>query len=275
MDLPGGIWDGAVLRRDFRFKPVIGELELLLDELARQAVSQPERVSQLLTAALDRLGGAAADWHRVHDLTVGDRQFLVRQLSAYLGFDRVWLNAICRTCGEGFDIQVQQSALPVKSAGEGYPRATVKLRGQEIRLRVPTGADQAAIAEFEEPMSVETALLARLIEGAPTFSLDGLAPEEFEGLEAAIEEVAPEVGTEALAHCPACEAENRVAVDPYLCLSAASGEILADIHALASSYHWSEAAILALPRHRRKRYLRQIDRQRGMVGLDDLPPDSG
>lgn len=272
MDLPGGIWDGATLRRDFRFRPVTGKLELLLEESARQPVSQPERVSQLLTTALDRLGGAAAEWQRVHELSVGDRQFLMRQLSARLGFDLLWLNAACGACGKGFDIQVQQSAMPVKPAGEGYPHAMLTLRGQTVRLRVPTGADQAAIAQIAEPATAESALLARLIEGAPAFLLEDLAETEFADLESAIEDIAPEIATEALAHCPACEAENRVAVDPYLCLSAASGEILADIHRLASSYHWSEAAILALPQHRRKRYLRLIDRQRGLVGRGDLPP---
>ena len=270
MDLPGGIWDGATLRRDFGFKPVTGELELLLNELAQQPISQPERISQLLTAALDRLGGEASDWSRVHGLSVGDRQFLVRQLSARLGFDRIWLNAACATCGDGFDIQIQQSAMPVKPAGKGYPRATLKLRGQEINLRVPTGADQAAIAGMQGPAAAETFLLSRLNEGAPAFDLGTLASEEFACLETAIEAIAPEVATEALARCPVCDAENRVAVDPYLCLTAANSEILADIHCLARSYHWSETAILALPLHRRKRYLAMIDRQRGMVGGDTL-----
>lgn len=275
MDLPGGIWDGKELRRDFAFKPVTGTLELLLEELAQRPMSQPKRVSHLLAAALDNLGGQPADWPRVHGLSVGDRQHLMRQFAARLGCDLLWLNASCSACGEGFDIQVRQSAMPVKPAGKSYPTATVTLRGSEIRLRVPTGADQAAMADSVADTQAETTLLERLIEGAPAFALDTLEAAEFAQLEAAVEEVAPEVGTDALALCPACEAENLVPVDPYLCLSVASGEFFAEIHILASHYHWSEAAILALPQQRRKRYLALIDPQRGMVGRSDLAPGTG
>lgn len=269
MHLIGGIWDGTALRRDFSFKPVTGELELLLGELAARPLSQPERVSHLLTAALDDLGGQAADWPRVHGLAVGDRQHLMRQLSARLGSDLLWLNARCHACGEGFDVQIRQSAMPVKSAGASFPTTTVTLRGREIRLRAPTGADQAAIAAVSEPVQAETALLQRLIESAPAFAVDGLDSAEIAQLEAAIEEVAPEVATEALTRCTACEAKNLVPVDPYLCLSPGGGELLVEIHTLASNYHWSETAILALPQQRRKRYLELIDRQRGMIGRGD------
>jgi len=42
-------------------------------------------------------------------------------------------------------------------------------------------------------------------------------------------------------------------------------EIYADVHMLASAYHWSEPQILMLSRARRKRYLSMVDRQCGMV----------
>ena len=70
---------------------------------------------------------------------------------------------------------------------------------------------------------------------------------------------------EAVAACPECQAENRVAIDPYLTLTVASDEIYDDINILARRYNWSEADILRLPRDRRKRYLRMVDRDRGMI----------
>ena len=37
-----------------------------------------------------------------------------------------------------------------------------------------------------------------------------------------------------------------------------------EVHTLAMQYHWSETDILSLPRERRRRYLRLIDRERGV-----------
>ena len=104
------------------------------------------------------------------------------------------------------------------------------------------------------------ALLRRL---APATAGRELDPAEQATLEAAIEEMAPEVALEALAACPECGATTAVAIDPYLTLQLAGGEIHDEVHVLARSYHWAEADILALPRERRKRYLRLIDRERG------------
>jgi hypothetical protein len=56
-----------------------------------------------------------------------------------------------------------------------------------------------------------------------------------------------------------------VGIDPYYCLQHRQEAISADIHTIACNYHWSEAEILALPQKRRRRYLRLIDRARGMI----------
>ena len=41
-----------------------------------------------------------------------------------------------------------------------------------------------------------------------------------------------------------------------------------EIHVLATHYHWSEPAILALPRSRRQRYLALIARQHAARGAE-------
>jgi hypothetical protein len=40
--------------------------------------------------------------------------------------------------------------------------------------------------------------------------------------------------------------------------------ILHDIHQIAMHYHWSQESITALPRQRRKQYLKMIHAARGM-----------
>lgn len=258
MLLPGGIVRDGERRRHFAFRPVDGALEAALAE-AVAAPSMPVAVTAALAAALAEVGGAPATTEAVRELAVGDRQFLVRQLSAHLGRDRVWLTAACRTCGEDFDFEVPQTELPVKEAGPGYPYVEVETPGARLRLRVPTGADQEAIADLPDEVAARTLFERCLIAGAAA------GDDELAAAEAAVEAAAPEVALAALAACPACGADNEIAVDPYLLLSTSPDELFVEVHRLASSYHWSEAEILALPRARRQLYLRLIDRARGLV----------
>lgn len=250
MRLPGGIVRDGERRRSFGFRPVDGALEAALAEAAA-APSLPRAVTSVLAAALAELGGEPVEEQAVRDLAVGDRQFLARQLSVHLGHDPVWLTAVCRACGESFDFEVRQADLPVKEAGESFPYAQVG----SLCLRVPTGADQEAIAGLPDERAVKVLFDRCRVEGEGDMA----------AAEAAIEEVSPEVALAALAVCPACGASNEVAVDPYLGLPAQSEELFTEVHLLASNYHWSEAEILALPRARRQLYLKLIDRSRGLV----------
>ncbi|HEV8579145.1 MAG TPA: hypothetical protein VGX68_08680 [Thermoanaerobaculia bacterium] len=258
MLLPGGIVRDGERRRHFAFRPVDGALETALAE-AVSAPSMPAAVTAALAAALAEVGGEPSSPEVVRELAVGDRQFLVRQLSAHLGRDRVWLTAVCQACGERFDFEVPQTELPVKEAGAGYPYAEAGTPRARLRLRVPTGADQEAVADLPDDRAVR-ALFERCL-------LSGVAAEDEDlaAAEAALEAAAPEVALAALAACPACGAQSEIAVDPYLVLAASPEELFVEVHRLASSYHWSEAEILALPRARRQLYLRLIDRSRGLV----------
>jgi hypothetical protein len=65
--------------------------------------------------------------------------------------------------------------------------------------------------------------------------------------------------TEVQATCPHCAGQTAIAIDPYRCLGNLEGGLLLQVHTLATTYHWSEAQILALPRQRRLRYLQMID----------------
>lgn len=267
MELIGGVVVDGALRRDAVMRPLLGATEMLLAELASSALSQPERVTRFLATTVAEIGGRPIDRAAAAALSVGDRQHLVRRIGAAMGRDLVWLNGTCSACSALFDIPIRQSELPVKPAGPAYPEAAVELGGEPVRLRAPTGADQAAVADME-PEAAVAALLRRL---APATAERGLDAAEQAALEEAVEQMAPEVALEALARCPDCGAENLVAVDPYLTLQLGVSEIYDDVHVLARSYHWCEADILALPRDRRKRYLQLIDRERGMMS-HDAPP---
>jgi hypothetical protein len=67
------------------------------------------------------------------------------------------------------------------------------------------------------------------------------------------------------ASCPACAYVNTVGCDLEALLldgfARAQAAMLDDVAALASVFHWSEAAILALPRWRRAVYLQRISEE--------------
>lgn len=256
MLLPGGIVRDGERRRDFAFRAVDGALEVALAEAALET-NVPRAVTSALAAALADVGGVPATDGVVRNLAVGDRQFLMRQLSAHIGRNLVWLTAACGACDESFDFQVSQAELPVKEAGDGFPFAAAG----RLRVRVPTGADQEAITDIADDARAFRALFARCRVEGP----ENPADDEIAAAEAALEAASPEVTLAALVRCPACDASNQIYVDPYLGIRSTSDELFEEIHRIAASYHWGEAEILALPRARRQLYLRLIDRSRGLV----------
>lgn len=262
VELIGGILVDGTLRRDVVLCELSGSAELVLAELAGSHASMPEKVTRFLTETITSIGGAPVGPDEAAALSVGDRQHLVRRIGVQLGRDLLWLGQTCKACGEDFEIPVRQSQLPVKPAGQGFPATQVDVEGQDIQIRAPNGADQAAIAGMSESTASKI-LLERLTSRPITFDADTARK-----IEAAIEDLSPEVALQASAACPECGAEALVDVDPYLTLANAGREILDDIHVLASRYHWSEAEILALPRARRKTYLSLIDQDRGVVSRD-------
>ncbi len=255
MQLPGGYLQGEVLVREIEFVPIDGHLELALAEIDLARTPMPHAVSQVLARALALPGGhdAAAALEVARALSVADRQYLVRALATRLGMDHLWLTGLCQRCDERFDVEIAQSALPVKPAGAGYPWATVDLAGTPVRVRVPNGQDQEALAHVHEPAEAQALLRARLTCGA---AMEAWA---WPLVEATIEALAPEAAEEVQTSCPHCGHANQLYVDPYACLHIAGDALFDEIHQIASHYHWRERDILDLPRDRRQRYLALIN----------------
>lgn len=265
MRLPGGILRDGARRRDFAFRPLTGAVELALAEAAGARSPMPARVTAALVATLEQVGGEPPLPATVAGLSVADRQFLMGRLAVGLGLEERWFSTDCGRCGERFDFLVDYRDLPVKEAGEGYPFADVETTLGPCRFRVPTGADQLAVAGMSDDDAlrclVDLCLVNRLGDRLHPFT-----PDDLLRIESALEEVAPEVAVSVQASCPACGAPHLIDVDPYVAISRGSGgDLFQEIHILAATYHWSEGEILALPLERRRRYLELIDRARGMA----------
>jgi hypothetical protein len=261
--LPGGLWHQGERLRDWSFAPLTGAVELAIAEAARGAGSLPQRVTAVLSAALGELGGEAVSPELVRSLCVADRQFLMRQLAVVLGMGEDWMAASCQRCGSAFDVPIRHAELPVKPAGQGYPFAEAETSLGLLQLRVATGADQEAVARIDNPAEARRRLARRCLVEPP--AAGRLSDEDVDRIDAALEEVAPELVTQAQVACVDCGSPSELFLDPYVCLSRASTEIYSDIHVLASVYHWSEREILGLPRARRQLYIALVDRARGMA----------
>jgi hypothetical protein len=264
--LPGGLYIDGALRRDYRFNPLCGALELSLAEAAAEEGCTADKVTAVLASALATLVGREPDTLLVATLVVGDRQFLMRQLSVLLDDSQRWLSARCTACGTIFDLSYRPSMLPVKNAGQGFPEMSVQIDEVCYRLRLPTGADQSGLDLGKSREEQQLELLAGLLHPTPDLSI--LSPQDIEKLDQALESMAPEVALQMLAPCPHCQAENTLDLDPYQSLDSAPDALLSEIHVLASTYHWSQREILDLPRRRRRHYLQLIDGNRDTRGME-------
>ncbi len=268
VQLPGGFLHENRIHRQAIFRPICGETELFFQESNRKKDSIPCYVTGILAAALDKIGGIHANPFVVSQLCVADRQYLMLQLASMLEGDVFWILSSCSSCKSDFDICVKRSDLPVKKAGLGYPFATVKLDEAELTCRIPVGEDQEKI----EPLADDDALhllLENCIEevngNAPQEGfIDSLTAADIGCIEDVLEDISPSVTTSLLTHCPECDAEQVVELDPYTLTGTETGNFYQEIHTLAMAYHWSEQDIMALPRSRRRTYLDLIDRSRGM-----------
>ena len=273
MVLPGGMSVAGELRRDFRFRPVNGELELLLGESGEGAESLAAQVTIVLSLALEHVGGVEPTPDHVRDLSVGDRQYLMTRLALQIDNRPVWLAAHCGACGEPFDVSFDYANLPVKPAGEGYPRTTVDTSLGKLKIRAPTGADQEHVAAVpDEDLAMQVLLQRILTSDGARIQPEALSEADIKTIEERVEALSPECATHLLTECPQCHGSNQVPVNLYALLEKTVDVLFDEIHMLASHYHWSEQAILALPRRRRQTYLRLIDKGRGMLRPEDILP---
>jgi len=271
MYLPGGLWNNGKRYREFGFRPLTGAVELAVSEASLYARTLPEAVTDMLLSTLDHIGGLDPDVAMVDALSVGDRQFLVTRLAGRLGGDKAWFTVDCRACGKRFDFCLRFSELPVKPAGPFYPFCETIFETGTFTWRVPNGADQKALAlqesdEDADRILLQCCLVHRKTEaGTAAEVIADLTDSEIDRIEAALEAQAPEIANRVQTACAACSKIHEIEIDPVRYLSASIQRVSMDIHRIASVYHWSEAEILSLPRHRRLRYLDLIDRARGMA----------
>lgn len=275
MELPGGLLHDGRLHRGFSFKPVTGELERIITESGLGGRSLAEQVTIILANALHDVAGLAADKGVVRSLCSGDRQFLIQQLEAVIDPSPKWLTFPCQDCDELIQFKLAPGTLPVKSASHGFPNVSLSLTPGDVEVRVPTGEDEELLAQKARETNDDTSpinlLLKRLLTmQSGSVDIDSLTDEDKEQVDQALDEMTPQPSDSASIECPYCKHHQVIPIDSYEWITRETRSLDEEIHTLAFHYHWSESEILALPRSRRQRYIRLIERNLGKYQAEDF-----
>jgi hypothetical protein len=197
------------------------------------------------------------------DLTAADRdRVLVAAYRATFG-DRVQASPLCTCCAARYDLDFSLGALADSLyAGLDEPgRTGTPIRtGAGHTVRLPVGRDEVAVRDIDDNRRA-FALLDRCIDPpmAPGVDAELLLAEAEEILAA----VAPTVDHVLTATCPECGASQAVRFDaqPYVLglIVAGRERVLREVHLLASTYCWTNEAILDLPRSDRSTLARLVE----------------
>jgi hypothetical protein len=263
VQLPGGLVENGQIERRARFHPLTGRIEQSLIESA-MCQDRSAYVTAVLSHALDRIGELPADATTVSRLSIADRQYLMLRLAAILNGEQLWLKVDCGHCYSLFDVELRRCDLPVKEAGDGFPRVKLQLNEWEIEASVPTGQDQEGIGELGESEAVHWLLhqCIRSVNGQPPTEdfFSRLTEADIAAIDEALDDVSPAVCDRLVVTCPECDKEQYARLDHYAHIGLDECFLYDEIHTLASHYHWSEADILDLPQAKRRRYLDLISR---------------
>ena len=245
------------------FRPLTGTVELAIAEAREINELYPAFVTRILSAAVASIGPVPFSPDAARAISAADRQVLLVQLLIMMGLDTHWLQPWCNSCGERFDVPVTWSQLPVVEPPGDYPVFQGKLGERPIGLRVLTGKAEEMLSAIEDDEAALRALVDFTVDWGAQGSPERLDREALAQIEQQLEDGSPAITHNVVSQCPYCRADVTLTLD-FIDGLMKEASILEDIHQIAMHYHWSESEITALPRQRRRQYLKMIDAARGM-----------
>jgi hypothetical protein len=241
-------------------KPATGAEDMLLLEGSRDTVSLS---IALLRRLVHNADGSEFD---PADLIVTDLEALLLELRRSLYGDVIASRGRCSSdgCDTPIDVSFRigeylahhGSRVPANVERLEAEPAWFQLRGSDQQFRLVTAGDLAAAMRSPQP---ELELAKRTIRSASQTSGSRV--------QKAMQALAPSLSGEIAGQCPECGATVSFWFDVQSYVQRElryDAEFLCDdVHQLASHYHWTEDAILALPRWRRLQYVEMTLRNAG------------
>lgn len=218
--------------------------------------SPPRRAVALLAAAVpDEPPQDLARW------SIGRRDRELLDLREGVFGPALTCLADCPACGSTLEMGLAVDDVRLPRGPEGGERFEVEQEGVAVAFRLPNSDDLAAASE--DPPFFRRVLLERCVETAEREGID-LAPAELppavqDAVSRAMADADPQADIRLNLACPDCghgwNAPFDIAAYLWTEVDAWARSALGEVHALASAYGWSEAAILALSPRRRRFYL--------------------
>lgn len=231
---------------------------------------RPRLVSDVLVACLLPTGNLVFDRAALDALPVGDRLAMLVKLLRASGQDTLVAALTCNAidCGGSFEIEIDLSTLlDYHRHANQESEIEAEADGGSIHLRRPTAEDQNVWRQggFLNPhLATEKMVQSLVIESE--VGMDSPIPEIIiQAIEKAMRAADPLMAPTIESECPDCGQRQQQVLDLGSLLLRRLERIqtgmIEDIHVLASSYHWTEDQVLALPAKRREQYLKLIDRE--------------
>jgi hypothetical protein len=231
-----------------------------LDELAVLETDKapPLAILDLASRVVAQSDGTSVGWDSLPASEVGAVALAIRR--AWIG-DALLTDGWCPEpeCGQRIDVSfrlgeyLEHFAPSVPSTVEVAGDSWYKLAGEEVRFRVPTVADLVGALHAVDSAAALSAACVLPAE---------LNDEQWPKVDAALEELSPNLDGVVGGRCPECGSLMQLRFEPCGYVITELRDLFAglyfEVHLLARTYGWSEADILAMGRSRRIKYAHLI-----------------
>jgi hypothetical protein len=233
---------------------------------------RPFLVTELLECCTRTVRGERVRPEFFWQLTVGKRIECLLILATVGGDRHISSTFRCpnELCGEELEVEIaiDEVAATQREADASEPIEAPIANGRTIGLRRPTANDQREWLHTrfpDEASVVETMLRSLVVDGSQAAQVEH-SSELIPMLESALDAHDPLVNFVVTVKCSACGSESLLPIDleefSLQRLREAQLRLLASVHLLAATYHWSEPQIFNVPYWRRARYLNLIEKEK-------------
>ena len=165
----------------------------------------------------------------------------------------------CPACGETLEISIPVAELLPPPLAAADPR--VEVDGIEVRFRLPSAEDVLAAVD-ERSLAERCVTSARRKDDGAAVDPADLSDLVVMAIDAAMAALHPAAGLTVDVVCGTCGERWDAPLDVAGLVAARARvdalALVAEVHALATAYGWTEAEVLAVPRARRRRYLELV-----------------
>lgn len=251
---------GSSMRRGVGFRRFgIIEDDLRADFAATNRAALATRLLNVCAVDPDRV--LPEDFFR--ELSVGKRIECLLVLALGGADDALRFPFKCFGCGEELELELTLAEIAaLQSEADATVIVGVDVAGRRMKFRKLSGHDQEMLAGavFSDEYEAATEIIGKL--AVDPDALERLAARDVESIEEAMEAADPLVSFDCRVDCGECGQQNDHELDLFETaldmLRRTQRRLVLSVHRLASTYHWSEREIFAVPEWRRQQYLELI-----------------